>query len=37
VLCDFVHDKAKRLFNKYESAIKETKKGGNDVVSQRKI
>ena len=25
VLCDFVHDKAKRLFNKYENAVKEKK------------
>jgi len=25
VLCDFVHDKAKRLFNKYENALKEKK------------
>jgi hypothetical protein len=25
VLCDFVHDKAKRLFSKYESALKEKK------------
>ena len=25
VLCDFVHDKAKRLFSKYESAIKDKK------------
>ena len=25
VLCDFIHDKAKRLFNKYESALKEKK------------
>jgi len=25
VLCDFVHDKAKRLFSKYENAIKDKK------------
>lgn len=25
VLCDFIHDKAKRLFTKYENAIKEKK------------
>ena len=25
VLCDFVHDKAKRLFNKYDTAIKDKK------------
>jgi len=25
VLCDFVHDKAKRLFNKYENVVKEKK------------
>ena len=25
VLCDFVHDKAKRLFSKYESALKDKK------------
>ena len=25
VLCDFVHDKAKRLFSKYENAVKEKK------------
>ena len=25
VLCDFVHDKAKRLFNKYETAVKDKK------------
>jgi len=25
VLCDFINDKAKRLFNKYESALKEKK------------
>ena len=25
VLCDFVHDKAKRLFNKYENALKDKK------------
>ena len=25
VLCDFIHDKAKRLFNKYDNAIKEKK------------
>jgi len=30
VLCDFVHDKAKRLFNKYENAIKDKGKGAND-------
>ena len=25
MLCDFIHDKSKRLFNKYDSAIKEKK------------
>jgi hypothetical protein len=25
VLSDFIHDKAKRLFNKYENAVKEKK------------
>ena len=25
MLCDFVHDKAKRLFSKYENAIKDKK------------
>lgn len=25
VLCDFIHDKAKRLFTKYENAVKEKK------------
>ena len=25
VLCDFMHDKAKRLFNKYETANREKK------------
>lgn len=25
VLCDFINDKAKRLFNKYDTAIKEKK------------
>jgi len=25
VLCDFIHDKAKRLFNKYDNALKEKK------------
>lgn len=25
VLCDFIHDKAKRLFAKYESALKDKK------------
>ena len=25
VLCDFVHDKAKRLFTKYENAVKDKK------------
>lgn len=25
VLCDFVHDKAKRLFNKYENAVRDKK------------
>lgn len=29
VLCDFIHDKAKRLFAKYETALKE-KKGLKD-------
>lgn len=27
VLCDFIHDKAKRLFNKYENALKDKKIG----------
>lgn len=34
VLCDFVHDKAKRLFNKYENAVKD-KKGDSHL--QRKV
>ena len=25
VLCDFIHDKAKRLFNKYENVVKDKK------------
>lgn len=33
VLCDFVHDKAKRLFNKYENSIKD-KKGNSELQRQ---
>lgn len=37
VLCDFVHDKAKRLFTKYDNAIKEKKAIQNDDKQGRKI
>lgn len=37
MLCDFVHDKAKRLFAKYESAVKEKKVLQNDDKNGRKI
>jgi len=39
VLCDFIHDKAKRLFTKYENALKEKKQLNEDKVSyyHRKI
>ena len=39
VLCDFIHDKAKRLFNKYENAIKDKKMGIDErgYSNQRKI
>lgn len=39
VLCDFIHDKAKRLFNKYENALKEKKAHQDDKVNyyHRKI
>lgn len=39
VLCDFIHDKAKRLFNKYENAIKDKKinQGERGYTDQRKI
>ena len=29
VLCDFIHDKAKRLFSKYDNVVKETKSDKN--------
>ena len=29
VLCDFIHDKAKRLYTKYENAVRD-KKSGNE-------
>lgn len=39
VLCDFIHDKAKRLFSKYENAMKEKKHFNDDKVNyyHRKI
>lgn len=39
MLCDFIHDKAKRLFTKYENALKEKKHGNEDKLSyyHRKI
>lgn len=37
VLCDFVHDKAKRLFAKYDAAVKEKKALQNDDKTGRKI
>jgi hypothetical protein len=39
VLCDFIHDKAKRLFNKYENAIKDKKvnQDGRGYSDARKI
>ena len=39
VLCDFIHDKAKRLFAKYENALKEKKAFNEDKTSyyHRKI
>ena len=30
VLCDFIHDKSKRLHNKYEAAMKEKKAAQSD-------
>jgi hypothetical protein len=30
VLCDFIHDKSKRLHNKYEAALKEKKAAQSD-------
>ena len=32
VLCDFIHDKAKRLFAKYETAIKDKKSSVEEKV-----
>ena len=37
VLCDFVHDKAKRLFTKYENAVKDKKALQNDDKTGRKM
>ena len=39
VLCDFIHDKAKRLFNKYENAVKDKKMNNDErgYSHQRKI
>lgn len=37
VLCDFVHDKAKRLFAKYETCVKDKKALQNDEKNGRKI
>lgn len=37
VLCDFVHDKAKRLFAKYDNAVKEKKALQNDDKAGRKV
>lgn len=39
VLCDFIHDKAKRLFAKYDNALKEKKQFNEDKASyyHRKI
>ena len=33
VLCDFIHDKAKRLFTKYENALKEKKASADEKVA----
>lgn len=37
VLCDFVHDKAKRLFNKYENAVNDKKARHDGNQYQRKV
>lgn len=37
VLCDFIHDKAKRLFAKYEAATIERKQGDQGIYLQRKL
>ena len=37
VLCDFIFDKAKRLFSKYEVATKERKQGDQLIYFQRKL
>lgn len=37
VLCDFIHDKAKRLFNKYDAVMKEKKQLQADDKNHRKI
>jgi hypothetical protein len=36
VLCDFIHDKSKRLFGKYDAAIKE-KKAAQSETSKRHL
>ena len=35
VLCDFVYDKAKRLFTKFENAMKELKNANNGMVGDK--
>eukprot|EP00347_Sterkiella_histriomuscorum_P016871 403351526 len=35
VLCDFIHDKAKRLFSKYDNVVKEAKSDKNQFAQQR--
>lgn len=32
MLCDFIHDKAKRLFTKYENAVRDRKASKDDSV-----
>jgi hypothetical protein len=37
VLCDFIYDKAKRLFTKYDSLLKDQKGGNADFGLQKKF